>query len=364
MDVSLAKPIVTDGMISEVERVLREEYFLRGETVSKFEDAFAEFIGTDAAVAVSSGTDALRLSLLASGIGSGDTVVTTPATFISTANAILSTGAEPIFVDVDLDTYTIDIDQLRQTVEEREEIAAVLPVHLYGYPVDIDAIRDAANGAKVIADACQAHGASLRDSKVGSLSDVAAFSFYPSKNMTVAGDGGMVTTDDSEVAETIKSLRDVGRGEGPTEHPRIGYTNRMNTMNAAFGLAQLDNLEDWNARRREIARSYNTAFRSLDGLILPPEPGPDRQSAWYLYVLRVRNRNSLQASLEEAGVETGIHYSSPVHLHPPYRKTGYQPGDFSEAERWADEVISLPMHPSLSDAQVDHVIEVVEGYSE
>lgn len=364
MDISLARPAMTEAMIDEVERVLREEFFLRGETVEAFEDAFAEYVGVEEALAVSSGTDALHLSLLALGVGEGDTVVTTPATFISTANAIVEAGAEPVFVDVDLDTYTIDLEELEQTVRDRDDVAAVIPVHLYGYPVDIDAIRESVGDVPVLADACQAHGAALEGRRTGSMADVGAFSFYPSKNMTVAGDGGMITTDDPDVAAAADSLRDVGRGDGPTAHPRIGYTARMNTTSAAVGLRQLEHLEEWNERRREVAATYTESLAGVGDLVLPPEPGPDRMSAWYLYVVRTKQRDALAAHLEEAGIETGVHYETSVHLHPPYRELGFAEGDFSATERWADEVLSLPIHPQLDNEAVDYVIEQVRRFYE
>lgn len=362
MDVSLAQPAMTSEMIDEVTRVLREEFFLRGETVTAFEDAFAEFVGTEEAIAVNSGTDALILGLEALGVGEGDAVITTPGTFISTANAIVAVDAEPVFVDVGLNTYTIDVDGVRRVAEQRDDIAAVIPVHTYGYPVDVDAVREAAGGVPVLADACQAHGATIRGERTGSVADVGAFSFYPSKNMTVAGDGGMVTTDDPDVAEMVRSLRDVGRGEGETEHPRLGFTRRMNTINAAVGKEQLRHLDEWNERRREVARAYTRGLEGVGDLVLPPVPGDNRQSAWYLYVVRTEHRDELQSFLEEEGVEAGVHYRTPVHLHPPYRDRGHEPGEFPAAERWASEVLSLPIHPQLADEEVEYVVESVERF--
>ena len=281
-----------------------------------------------------------------------------------TANAIVETGAEPVFVDVDLDTYTIDCGALKRTVDKREDVAAVIPVHTYGYPVDIDAVRKAVGDIPILADACQAHGAALDGRRAGSLADVAAFSFYPSKNMTVAGDGGMVTTDNPDIAAAIDSLRDVGRGEGPTAHPRIGYTARMDTTNAAVGLRQLMNLDDWNKRRREVASAYFEGLKDVGDLVLPPQSGPDRTPAWYLYVVRTEQRDALADHLELTGIETGVHYETPVHLHPPYREIGFSEGDFPAAERWAKEVLSLPIHPQLDDEAVDYVIEQIRRFYE
>lgn len=361
MDIPLAQPIITDEMVDEAERVLREEFFLRGESVTAFEERFAEYVGTEAAIAVSSGTDALFLSLSAMDIGDGDSVVTTPATFISTANAIVKTGAEPVFVDIDMDTYTIDIDKIADVLDKRSDVAAVLPVHLYGYPVDIERIHNVSGDIPVLSDACQSHGAKLRGERTGSMADVGTFSFYPSKNMTVAGDGGMVTTNDTDIADLVRSLRDVGRGDGAYEHPRIGYTARMNTINAAIGKEQLKYLDEWNKKRQAVADIYDDILTDVDEVTLPPR-SPNRDQSWYLYVIRTDQRDVLQSALAEAGIQTGIHYQTPVHLHPPYQNLGHQRGEFPKTERWANEVLSLPMHPQLTEEEAVYVAEAIVDF--
>jgi perosamine synthetase len=365
MVIPLAQPAMTEKMRSEAERVLEEEYFVQGETVSVFEREFADFVGSSDAVAVSSGTQAIHLSLRALEVGTGDTVITTPATFIATANAISRTGADVRLVDINTDTYTIDLGSLRRTVAEADDVSAIIPVHLYGYPVDIDAIRNVAPGVPIVSDACQAHGAAIGDDQIGSISDLTAFSFYPSKNMTVGGDGGMVTTDDAELARAVRSLADVGRAPHDLdyEHTRVGYTARLDTVKAAIGRVQLNHLPDWNARRRTVAQRYLTAFDELE-LELPPDGDKQITPAWYFFVVRTPVRDRLANFLSERGIETGVHYPTPVHLQPPYRKIGYEAGDFPESETWADMVLSFPVHPHLEDGDVEHVISSVRSFFE
>jgi len=266
------------------------------------------------------------------------------------------------FVDVDLDTYTIDIDSLETAVEETNEVAAIVPVHLYGYPVNIEKLREIAPDVPIVSDSCQAHGASIFGKRIGSLSDLAAFSFYPSKNMTVGGDGGMVTTDDENLANAIRSYVDVGRPMDETDynHTRIGYTARLDTFKAAIGRVQLENLSDWNQRRKEIARRFMREFQDID-LVLPPD-SEYRSPAWYFFVVQSPNRDRLSVFLEERGIETGVHYPTPVQLQPPYRVKGFEPGDFPNSETWSDTVLSLPVHPRLNDNEVDHIISSVKSF--
>lgn len=363
MDVPLAMPAMTDEMRSEADRVLQEEFFLRGETVTAFEAEYADFVGAEEAVSVSSGTEAIHLSLLAAGVGEGDTVITTPATFIATANCILRTGADVKFVDIDPCTYTMDLDALETAVEETPDLAAIIPVDLYGYPVDVEKIREIAPDVTIVSDACQAHGASIGGENVGSIADLTAFSFYPSKNMTVGGDGGMITTNNSELADLAESYADVGRtiGEGNYNHERIGITARLDTYKAAIGRVQLEHLQEWNNRRSEIASRYSTAFKNVEEVSLPPR-GDDRSPAWYFYVVRTERRDDLGEYLDERDIETGVHYPTPVHLQPPYRDRGYTEGDFPVAEEWSEKILSLPVHPHLSDEQVEHVISSVRSF--
>lgn len=361
-EISLADPVLTDEMVEVAEWALRDEYWLRGASVDDFEDDFSEFIGVEHAVAVDSGTRALYLALRSLGVGDGQTVLTTPATFVATANAIVMTGARPRFVDVSLDTYTIDHTGVEDALRTEPNVGAILPVHLYGYPVDVEGLKRIAGDVPILSDACQAHGASRTGIKVGARSSAAAFSFYPSKNMTVAGDGGMVVTDDRDVADTVRTLRDVGRESEPYRHEVIAPTARMNTVNAAIGRRQLNHLTRWNDRRREFAAKYAEELAGVDDLVLPPEDDGEVRSCWYLYVVRTERRDDLAAHLGDRGIETGYHYPIPVHLQPPYRRMGYEEGMFPNAERWAREVLSLPIHPSLTTSQVEYVAETIRAF--
>ncbi len=360
------EPIITDEMINTAVNALKTERFLKGESVKKFEIEFANFIGSKHAIAVNSGTSALHLSLIAMGVKEGDYVITTPATFIATANAISYVGAKPVFVDISLETYNIDPQKLENTVKKyKNRVKAIIPVHLYGYPCELDAILEIAekNNIGVLEDACQAHGAVYKGKKIGSFGDAAAFSFYPSKNMTVAGDGGMVTTNNDEIAETIESLRDVGRSKTKLYlHDYMGYTARMNTVNAAIGRIQLKYLEEWNEKRRKIAKKYNKKLDGIGDLILPPKENSRIKPVYHLYVIRTKYRDELKRYLEEKGIECGIHYPLPVHLQPPYRQMGFYEGMFPNAEKWAEEILSLPMHPNLTKEDVEYVVDCVEDF--
>jgi perosamine synthetase len=364
--ISLIEPILTKEMVEVAINALKTERFLKGESVKKFEEEFANFIGTKYAIAVNSGTSALHLSLIAMGVRRGDYVITTPATFIATANAIIYTGAKPIFVDISLETYNIDPQKLEDTVKQyKDKVKAIIPVHLYGYPCEMDTIMEIAEryGVRVLEDACQAHGAVYKGKKVGSFGDAGAFSFYPSKNMTVCGDGGMVTTNDDKIAEIVESLRDVGRSKSnPAIHEYIGYTARMNTVNAAIGRIQLKYLEEWNEKRIKIAREYDKRLDGIGDLILPPKGNSKIKPVYHLYVVRTKYRDQLKEYLEKKGIECGIHYLIPVHLQPPYKRMGFKEGMFPNAERWAREVLSLPMHPNLTKEDVEYITNCIEEF--
>lgn len=352
--IPLAKPVVTDEMEEAVLEALRTEFFVLGDSVAAFEEAFADRVGVDHAVAVGSGTSALHLGLEALGIGPGDRVLTSPTSFIASANAILHAGAEPVFCDVDPGTKTIDPEAAREV----DDVQAVIPVHIYGHPADLDAIADATGDVPVLEDACQAHGATRDGRPAGSLGDVGCFSFYSTKNMTVAGDGGMVTTDDTEVADRIRALRDCGR-TGSGQHEVVGYTSRLNTINAAFGRVQLDHLDAWNEARRTAADRYRKRLADVDGVEVP-EVTPDVEAVHHLFPVGVPDRDTVQSELADRGVQTGTHYPLPIHLQPPYRRRfGYEPGTFPVAEEWADRTLSLPIFPEITTEQVDRVVDAL-----
>jgi perosamine synthetase len=359
------QPILTDEMLKGAVEALRNERFLKGRSVEEFENNFAKYIGVRHAIALNNGTSALHLSLLAMGVGTGDCVITTTDTFIASANAILYTGARPVFADISLDTYTIDVEEIERRIrKEKDRVKAIIPVHLYGYPCEMDEILKISEryNIKVLEDACQAHGAMYKAKKTGAFGDAAAFSFYPSKNMTVCGDGGMVTTNNNTIMEEVYSLRDVGRSKGkPYLHNLVGFTARMNTVNAAIGNVQLRHLDEWNEKRRLIAKYYSEELEGVGDIILPHIRNYVKP-AWHLYVIRTKRRDSLRRYLEEKEIETGIHYPIPVHLQPPYRSIGFSEGLCPNAEKAAKEVISLPMYAGLSAEELEYIVTNVKKF--
>jgi len=368
MKIPLMKPFLDNEILHQVSYVLKNERFLRGKSVEEFEKEFAKFIGTKYAIAVNSGTSALYLSLIAMGIKKGDLVITTPETFIATANAILYVNAKPLFADISLETYNIDPQKIEILLKKyKKKVKAIIPVHLYGYPCEMDAILEIAEkyDVKVLEDACQAHGATYNSKRIGSFGIAGAFSFYPSKNMTVCGDGGMITTNDDKIAEITMMLRDVGRSQKKRYlHEYIGYTARMNTINAAIGRVQLRHLEEWNEKRRKIAEEYSKKLQGIGDIILPPKESNKIKSAWHLYVIRTKYRDKLKEYLECKGIQCGIHYPIPVHLQPPYRKMGFSEGMYPNAERLSKEILSIPIYPSMSKREIEYVITNIEKFYE
>lgn len=352
--VPLARPKFTPEMRDAAVAALENEKFVLGESVLRFEEEFARAHGARHAVAVASGTLALELTLDALGLA-GRTVLTTPMSFIATANAVLRTGGTPRFSDIAEDG---NLDPARARADG---VAALLPVHLYGRPFDADAFRALADerGIPLVEDACQAHGATHRGRPVGALGTAAVFSFYPSKNMTVGGDGGMVTTNDEALARRVRKAADCGR-ISKYEHDELGTTARLNTVNAAIGRVQLRHLPRWNEERRRVAARYAKRLAGLGDLRLPHSSAGD---VHHMYVVRTAHRDDLATFLRQHGVETGIHYPIPIHLQPLYRaRLGYRPGDYPVAEAWSREVLSLPMFPDLTDAEVDAVAGLVSDF--
>ncbi len=354
-----------------VERELIKIHFdagyIGGPQVKAFEEEFAAFLGARHAISLGSGTDAIRLALLAVGVGPGTEVITTPMTFIATAAAIRQTGARPTLVDIDPETCNIDPRALRRYLEERRRrsphgLRAIVPVHLYGLPAAMREIQEIAVefGLRIVEDACQAHGASLHDGQrwrfAGTLGAAGCFSFYPGKNLGAWGDGGAVVTDNDELAERVRMLRDHGR-ISHYAHQDYGYNSRLDAVQAAVLRAKLERLADWNRRRREIAESYRQLLDGAD-LELPTEP-EGFASAYHLFAIRSRQRDAIRQALLSQNIECGIHYPVPLHLQPACRDLGYRPKDFPVSERIADTELSLPMHPHLTDAEVRRVAEVV-----
>lgn len=361
--IPLAKPILDDEMKEAALNALQNERFVLGESVHKFEEEFARYCGTKFAISTGSGTAALTLSMIALGVQHGE-VLTSPASFVASANSIVNAGATPKLADINLNSYTIDPEKVRKSVTPKTR--ALIPVHLYGYPAAMRELSEVAGarGISVIEDACQAHGAMQDGRKVGSLGDVGCFSFYPSKNMTVCGDGGMVVTNDESIAERVASLRDCGRVKGSKyTHDMIGFTERLNTIQAAIGRVQLRRLDGWNEIRRRIAAEYDRLLSDLEGVVTPPPGSENTHPVYHLYVIRLQDRNDLHSWLEHNGVETGIHYTLPIHLQPIYRETfGYSEGDFPNSEILCKTALSIPMYPELSIDQARYVSDSIHEF--
>jgi perosamine synthetase len=358
----LSKPVIKNEMIEIVSQVMQNEKLVMGESVIKFEEELARYFGVKYAITTSSGTHALEFALKAIGLKGGHKVITTPFSFIATSNSILHAGGEPVFADIRDNTFNIDPNEINKRISSN--VKAILPVHLYGYPADMNEIIELANrnGLKVIEDACQAHGAIYYGRKVGTLSDAGCFSFYPSKNMTVCGDGGTVITNDEDIAKTVMKLRDCGR-ISKYEHDMIGYTARLNTINAAIGRIQLKYLDQWNETRRKIAKAYNSLLSDIDEIILPPSETSTIKPVYHLYVIRTKYRNKLRKWLEGNGIECGVHYPIPIHLQPIYRKIyRYSGGEYPQSEKASQTVLSLPMHPLLKDDEIKYVSEKIHDF--
>jgi len=341
-----------------IQGVLDSCQFTLGSEVAKFEEEFAAYCGVKHGIGVNTGTSALHLSLLAAGIGPGDEVITVPFTFVATVAAIHYTGATPVFVDVDPETLTMDPAGLEQAITPRTR--AILPVHLHGQTADMDPILAIArrHGLLVIEDACQAHGAEYRGRRAGSLGDMACFSFYPGKNLGAYGEGGMVVTNDASFARTIRMLRDWG-AEKRYHHVLKGYNYRLEGIQGAVLRVKLRHLEAWTEARRAAAARYD---RLLAGSGVPtPVARPHNRHVYHIYAIRTPRRPAWQEALAAQGIQTGIHYPIPVHLLPAYADLGYERGDFPNAERAADEVLSLPMFPELSEEQSETVARAVRG---
>lgn len=357
--ISIAKPIIGQEEKDAVLNVLDSGLLAAGEKVEQFEVEFAKYIGSKYAIATSSGTTALHLSMLSLGLGVGDEVITTPFSFIASANSILYTGAKPVFVDIEEDYFNIDPELIEDKITSRTK--AILPVHLYGLPANMNKISKLAKkyDLRVIEDVCQAHGAKIGKRRVGSLGDLACFSFYPTKNMTT-GEGGMVTTNDKEFAERVKLLRNHGM-RVRYYHDILGYNFRMTNIAAAIGLEQLKKLERFNEQRNANAKFLSRSLLKIKGLIVP-KVQKNYHHAYHQYTIRVSkdykiSRSLLIQKLQEQGVGTAIYYPIPIHKQKVYIDLGYKE-KLPIAERIADEVLSLPIHPAVKLEDLRRIIEV------
>jgi dTDP-4-amino-4,6-dideoxygalactose transaminase len=332
--------------------------YTMGPELRQFEEAFAAFCGCDHAVGVSSGTDAVKLALIAAGVRPGDEVIVPANTFIATAEAVSHVGATPVFVDCLESNGLMDTAAVGPAVTPRT--TAVVPVHLYGQPVDMDALAEvaSAHGLAVVEDACQAHGALYKGRPVGSLGVAAAFSFYPGKNLGALGDGGAVTTNDPAAAETVRLYRNHGQEDKYT-HRVAGYCDRLHNLQAALLLVKLPRLAAWNEARRTAARDYDLALMGRHGVTVT-ELGDTLEAVYHLYVVMVEDRDAVRERLGELGVESGVHYPVPLHAQPAYGALGYAVGDLPVSERRAQRILSLPMFPEIDQSQRAHVVAALE----
>lgn len=373
-----------DEFVEVFRKALKTGRFIGGPMVEGFETYFAQYCNARHCVGVGSGTDALRFALIASGVEKNDIVLTVPNTFIATTEAITQASALPDFIDIDEDSYNMDIGKLRDYLETQCEIdtksgytihlkskrrvSAIVPVHLYGQMADMDAILEIAEKHKllVIEDACQAHGADYfshkenRLKKAGSMGNAAAFSFYAGKNLGAFGEGGAVTSNDEHIAQKIRMLRDHGQAK-KYFHDIEGYNGRLDAIQAGILQIKLRQLTGWNESRRKNADCYRNLLGSVESITLPKETKSTR-SVYHLYVIRIKKRDALLKHLSDQHIGAGLHYPIPLHLQKAYTKLGYKEGDFPVCEKVAKEILSLPMHPHLSSNQQEHVAKTVIEY--
>jgi dTDP-4-amino-4,6-dideoxygalactose transaminase len=338
--------------------VLASGQYVLGEEVAAFEREFAAYCGARHAIAVSTGTSALHLSLLAAGVGAGDEVITVPMTFVATVAAICYTGARPVFVDVGATTLTMDPTKLEAAITEKTK--AILPVHLYGQMAAMDQIMAVANrhGIPVIEDACQAHGATYHGQRAGSIGLAGCFSFYPGKNLGACGEGGLIVTSDDAAAEKMRMLRDWGQ-EQRYHHVVKGFNYRMDGIQGAVLRVKLRHLEDWTEARRRVARHYDALLAS-SRVVVPPHEVAGRRHVYHIYAVRSPDRDDLRRLLQADGIHTGLHYPIPVHLQKAHADLGHKPGDFPVSEAAAREEFSLPIYPEMTQRQVEQVAAALE----
>jgi dTDP-4-amino-4,6-dideoxygalactose transaminase len=340
-----------------IARVLDNCQFVLGAEVAGFEQDFAAYCGTTACIGLNSGTSALHLALLAAGVGPGDEVITVPFTFVASVAAVCYAGARPVLVDIDPRSFTMDPAAIEASITPRTK--AILPVHLYGQPADMDPIMEIArrHGLVVIEDAAQAHGAKYKGRPVGSIGDMACFSFYPGKNLGAYGEGGAVTTSNPEYARTIRMLRDWGQ-DRKYHHLLRGFNYRMEGFQGAILRVKLRHLERWTEARRAVVNLYDNLL--ADSGVETPTEMPWARHVYHVYTLRADDRDGLQGALQAEGIQTGIHYPVPAHLQPAYADLGYGRGDFPRAEAAAEQVLSLPLYPELSSEAVAEVAAAVK----
>ncbi len=351
------KPIKKE-LMQAFEKVFDSNQFVLGEEVKQFETEVASYVGVKYAIGVSNCTNALLLSLKALSVGSGDEIITTPFTFVATAEVIALLGARPVFCDIEPKSYNIDADKIEAVITNRAKV--ILPVHLYGQVVDMDKIMHVAreNKLKVVEDMAQAIGATYKGKKAGVFGDTACISFFPTKNLSALGDAGMILTNDDELDKKLRAFRVHGASK-KYYHDSLGYNDRLDAIQAAFLRVKLRYLDEWNEKRRQIAKKYDNGLKEL---VQVPFIYSDNETIYHQYTIRTPNRDELRNYLTDKGIGTAIHYPMPLHLQEAFRYIGYKEGDFPESEKAAEEVLSLPIHHTLTDEEVNYVISSIKGY--
>jgi dTDP-4-amino-4,6-dideoxygalactose transaminase len=356
LDLKAQTEQIREEVIEAIGSTIDSSMFVLGPQLERFEISFSQYCGCDHTIGVSSGTAALHVALVALGVGPGDEVITAPNTFVATIEAILHAGAQPVLADVKEDTFCIDPERVESAITKKTK--AIIPIHLFGQPCDMDALCSLAeqHGLFILEDACQAHGAFFKGKRAGSLGHAAAFSFYPSKNLGAFGDGGAVTTSDAEIAKRIKALRHHAQFE-KNRHTTIGYNYRLDCIQAAVLNVKLRYLDQWNDRRREIAKRYMSGLEGTDYRFQAVLP--EAVSSYHIVAARHPNSKLVTDTLDENQIGWGRHFAVPVHLQPGYRFLGYEEGSFPVSERLAGELISLPVYPEMTNAQVDYVVNAL-----
>jgi len=352
-----------EEILNAIKDVLAKGSYILGQNVSSFEEELARYCDVKYAVGVASGTDALELSLRALGLNPGDEVITTPFTFIATAEAIAKVGAKPVFADIQPGTYNIDPLEFKKKITPKTK--AVIPVHIYGQPCDMDRLMEISKeyNLKVIEDCCQAIGAEYKGKKVGGFGDTGCFSFFPSKNLSTYGDGGMIVTPSTELSSLLKMLRTHG-SKNKYFHLYEGMNSRLDELHAAILRVKIRHIDEWNNMRRLAAAKYNERFKkyNVPPKVVCPVSAPDVKHVYHVYGIQAENRDSLKDYLQQNGVQTGIHYPLGLHLQEVYKSFGYKKGDFPITERVCEAIISLPMYPELTTEEIDYIVKTIARF--
>lgn len=360
VDLERQNKFIGKKILSRIEQVIKASDFILGEEVEIFEKKFARFVGKKYAVGLNSGTDAIKFAMIAYGVRPGDQIITVSNGYFSVASSIVELGCKAVFVDVRKDSLLMDVDKIENLINKKTK--GIIPVHLFGQSVEMDRIVSLAKKYDlfIIEDACQAHGAKYKNVTLP-YTETGAFSFYPGKNLGCFGDGGILVTDNEKIATQIKYLRNDGSVDKYI-HPQLGFKSRLDTIQAAVLNCKLQYLNKWNAERVKIAKMYTKLLSSIPGITVPTVL-KDNAGVFHLYVIRLDNRDQLREYLSTHGVETGIHYPTPIHLQEPFRNIGYKPGDFPVTEDNAGKILSLPIFPELEGEEVEYICKLIKEFT-